>query len=312
MLVLLLASQALAGIWVRAPGESYVQIAVSHSEASTSFDPSGARLDLAHRRFLGERLSSVFADGHFASTELGAYVEYGLIAHVEVFGSLPVRVASSRWQWALGDNPDVVLGNVGLGDAQLGLRSGTTVGPVALSIAAAGRAPLYNNAPDALNQGPGNSDFYDDRIPLGEGTIDLDLTGGVGVSFGEGWAQVETGVRLRNRQYSTMLPGRAQLGLQPIRAFGLTLDGEWLVTLHDGAAPDFYIDRWGKSPTILDGQQHVKVGGGVFVRPLGRARDEALRELGLGLRGATMPWGRRTAAATSLTLAVFWQGEMPW
>jgi hypothetical protein len=195
-------------------------------------------------------------------SDLVTYGEVGLGHGFELVGTVPLRIATNRWEFAQGQSPDIRHEHVGLGDAGLGARFGTVVRSSAVSVLAAVRLPLYDNAPEVLRTQAGNSDFYDDRVPLGNGTIDFDLSAGAGTSWAWGWALVEAGGRIRNRQYSAALPGRLQVGVRPDPKVGVWLGAEGVQSLGNGEAPDFYVDPWDKGPTIVDNQSFVSATGG--------------------------------------------------
>ncbi len=251
-----LGAAAHAGVWVRERGSVYLQTSLQHSVSERAFDPDGVLRESVDEVFMGDD-APVFDEGRSATTDLVTYGEIGLGNGFEIVGSLPVRVTSGRYSFASGLAPDVVNGQVGFGDAAAGARFGKVIHSSALSVLAAVRLPLYDNDHEVLRTQAGNSDFYDDRVPLGNGTIDFDLSAGAGTSWGWGWALLEVGGRLRNRQYSAVLPGRIQVGFHPIDRVSAWLgaDGAW--SLGNGAAPDFYVDEYGKGPTVVDDQSFV-------------------------------------------------------
>jgi hypothetical protein len=126
------------------------------------------------------------------------------------------------------------------------------------------RAPLYDNAPAALRMEAGDSDLTDDRVPLGQGTYEAEVTGGVGRGFGHGWTLIEAGLRARNRHYSLVVPGRVQLGISGA-GVSTWLGADWAISLGNGDAPDFFRDRWGKGPLVIDNQRYVAGSIGVSV-----------------------------------------------
>ena len=167
-----------------------------------------------------------------------------------------------KWTFAQGQAPPIQQKNAGFGDAMVGLRGGYTGGAFAGSLGTSVTLPLYNNDPEVLNMGTGNSDFYDDIVPLGQGTIDvhIDLALGVSLHPVPMWLALNSGVRVRNRQYATVLPGAFQVGYKPVEEVALMLNTEWSAALKNGEQPKFYFDEYGKGPTIIDGQSSVKLG----------------------------------------------------
>ncbi|MEQ1565314.1 MAG: hypothetical protein ABMA64_06725 [Myxococcota bacterium] len=249
-------SAAWAGVWVRPGGEVYAQVGWTHQQSSQIFDASGALRPQTDPRYVGS-LSEVFSAGRYRADELSTWVELGLGHGFELFGSLPLRHAATTWTFTRGSDT-LTQPNTGFGDASAGARFGGTRGPFAGSIAAAVRAPLYDNAPEALGLEAENLDFYDDQVPLGPGTIDVDLSvaGGYGAQLG--WAQLELGARARDRGYSEALTGRLQLGAKPAPAVAGWVGLAGVASLGNGRAPDRFVDRWGRGPPAIDAQSWLE------------------------------------------------------
>jgi hypothetical protein len=300
--ILALIAAAGAGPWVHDPGRFYARAGYDRFQATQSFDEQGERAPNDDERFL-QRLDGVFSKGTYTGQTLSAYAELGIAPHLEVFGSLPYALAQNRWTWAQGDEPDVVQDNAGFGDALGGLRAGLTKGPYAASLSASVRGPLYDNAPELLGTETGNTDFTDDKVPLGQGTIDVDAlaAGGVSLPF-PGWASLETGVRLRDRGYATGLPGAVQVGWKPAGRIATWANASWLWTFGGGDQPDFHYDDYGKGPTIIDGQRWLKAGvGGMF---------DVWHHLALEVGAGDVVLGRNTAAGWSVGAGVSYR--TPW
>ncbi len=295
-LVVLLGATAWAGPWVRSPGHGYAQLGVGYARSGARFTEQGERLPLTDPTFVPDNFEQVFESGAFHQVEAQLYTEVGVLPSVEVFGALPVRHALARWDFARGS--DVLrLRQVAFGDALLGAKVGRAAGPVVAALSASVRVPLYDNDPEVLGIEPGNADIYDDRPPVGPGTVDTDLLAAVGTGGGRGWAQLEAGIRLRNRQFGAQLPVRAQAGarLGPLAGFA---EVELLLPLTDGAAPDAYLDAFNKGPLALDRQRHVRPAVGVLW-----ASSRPGLAPGALLRVDTLATGRRTAATTTVTAA---------
>jgi hypothetical protein len=256
---------ASAGVWVRDEGAGYVQASVGHARAEQMYLADGSLVPQTDPALLGH-LAPLFDETGFALSDVALYGEYGLGRGIEVSGSVPVRAASRRYSFASGSWPDVVNRNVGLGDLALGARLGLVRSGWAVSGGLVARAPLYDNAPATLNVEAGNSDLEDDRVPLGQGTYELEAIGGFGRGFGRGWALVEVGARIRNRQYSAITPGRIQVGLTPVPGVSAWVGADWAVSLGNGEAPDLFRDRWGKGPLVVDHQRYVAGSVGASVR----------------------------------------------
>lgn len=259
-----LSSVAFAGVWVHDPGAGYVQLSAVHQESSRVFLDTGAVVPQADPALLGH-LSPLFDEGRYATGELSLYGELGIVRGIELVGSLPVRTVSNRWSFAQGSYPDIVQENAGLGDLSAGARVGVVREGWALSGLATVRLPLYDNAPAVLHVEAGNSDFEDDRVPLGAGTTDVDLGAGVGRGLGRGWALAEAGLRIRNRHFSTVLPARLQLGAKPVDRLAVWLGADAWLSLGDGSAPDAFRDRWGKGPVAIDNQSVLSASFGASV-----------------------------------------------
>lgn len=301
--MILLVPVATAGVWVREPRSAWVEVGVAASVATAAFTPEGERLPLEDPAFVPASYEQVFEGATSTSADLRAYGEVGLVREIEAFGSLPLRWIRTRWTFAAGD--DVLdQHNLGTGDLEVGARWGRALGPVAVSAGPSLVLPLYDNAPVRLGIEAGNQDPYDDRPPRGAGTIELAATAGAGASFGPGWAQVEGGLRLRDRQYSTAVPARAQVGVHLGKVAAAFATTSVLGTLADGEQAAEYQDEYGKGPTVLDRQQEARVGGGLLATPFA-AGD--LAPFGVLLRADAAVWGRRTTASTQAGLAVTWE-----
>jgi hypothetical protein len=264
LIALLLATTAHAGVWVRDRGDTWLQLAVQHAEATHAFDTEGVLRDQTAEAFVGD-IDPLFDEARTSITDLTAYGEVGLGHGFELDLSVPVRYATDRWGFAQGSSPDMRHEHAGLGDATIAGRFGTVRGRWAASVLAGVRLPLYDNALVVLHTQPGNADFYDDNLPLGNGTIDFDLSLGGGTSWGWGWALFEAGGRIRNRQYSAALPGRVQVGFKPWKPLALWLSADGMRSLGNGRAPDFYVDEWNKGPTVIDDQSFVGASAGLSI-----------------------------------------------
>lgn len=260
----LVVGAAHAGVWVRDEGQAYAQAAFVHAESGTMFLADGTPVAQTDPELLGE-LAPLFGDGRYASNDLSLYAEYGLGHGFELDASLPLRYVTNRWSLAQGTYPDIVQQNLGLGDLTVAARLGTVTSGWALSAAVVGRAPVYSNAPRTLRVQAGNSDFEDDRVPLGPGTFDLGLDGGIGWGSSHVWALIEGGITARNRSFSAVVPGRVQLGVKPIDEVAIWLGADGSLSLGNGAAPDFFRDAWGKGPIAIDNQRFVTASAGALV-----------------------------------------------
>jgi hypothetical protein len=309
MLLLATLAAARAGVWVRPEGEGFAQIGYGLSTATHTFDEGGHALPMASPHFLGDA-APLFERGRFTGHELGAYVEAGAARHVEVFGSLPLRASLATWDWAVPGNEPIHHTQLGAGDAVAGARYGRVGNGGAWSLSGSLRVPLYDNAPEALNQGAGNSDFVDDRPPLGQGTVDIDVGGAAGVSLGgRGWALAEAGLRLRDRGYASQIPARAQVGWSVVQQAAPIADIEGLWTVGTGTVPTTWRDAFEKGPVIVDGVRRLTLGGGLLVRPFAGEVGTRLHGLGAIARASAVVSGARTARSVGGTVSVFWEGS---
>lgn len=302
-LVMAVLDTAHAGVWVQGPGEAWLQGSVSASTSSSLHDADGARTSVSDPSLFGNA-GVLFDGGRYLGVDVAAYGEVGLGHGVEVVASLPGRFATQRWSWAVGAQPPIVQRNVGLGDLSAGARVGTTTPKgLALSLYGGGRAPLYDNHPRALRTAPANADFYDDRVPLGQGTLEAEALGGIGTGTGplHGWALFEGGVRIRNRGYSTALPARAQLGVKT-GPFDAWLGADATVSLGDGDAPDDFLDAWGKGPLVVDNPSWLTLELGALVPLSDRWSVVA--------SASQVVAGRRWAVLTRGSLGLAWSGPL--
>jgi len=302
-LLLLLALQvtptAYAGPWVKDRAGFYARVGYDYYRATSAFDASGERAPMHDERFLSH-LGGVFDEGAFTSHTGSFYGEVGLGWHLEAFGSVPVSRVANRWSFAQGESEDILQTNAGFGDVMAGLRLGGIAKGYAGSVGVSIRAPLYDNHPDVLNQESGNTDFYDDRVPLGQGTIDVDATaaGGTGWSLSSvnGWVSLEQTVRFRNRDYATAFPGMVQLGVKPLKPLALMWNTFWQLTADNGEQPDFHFDAYGKGPSIIDRQHYLKTALGVMF--------DVRQGLALEAGASATLFGARTAAGWSVGAGV--------
>ncbi len=301
-------ANASAGVWVRDLGDGYGQVGWSTNWADHWYSPSGEALPMAGPVVLGD-LAPLFDEVRFVGHELAAYGEVGVGRGFEVFGSLPVRGVATHWTWAGDVQPPFALTGVGLGDAVAGTRFGQVGARGAWSTVASLRVPLYDNSPVALGMEAGNSDLLDDRVPLGQGTIEIDVGVAGGLSLGRaGWMLSEVGLRLRDRGYAPQLPARAQVGLTPAPWAGVTLDVDGLATVGTGDQPTELRDIYGKGPLFVDGAARLGVFGGVFLKPF-TGRDDRWRTAGLRIGGGGLVAGAATAASAGVSASIFWEGK---
>ncbi len=302
MIIVGLCAVANAGAWGRDPGSAWVQLAWRHDSSVATFDEQGVALPLASPSFLGDTLAQRIEDGRYDSDTASVYGEVGLLPYLTAVGSLPVRVARSSWTLTPSSPLSPVRHpNAGLGDLEVGARTSAPLGPINGGLTALLRVPLYDNSPRVLRQQAGNSNFFDDRVPLGPGTIDLDLLAAAGTGVAWGWAQIEAGVRVRDRQYSTVPVGHIELGGRPWDWIAGVLRLAGQTHLADGDQPAFFSDSVGRGPLIVDRARSLTVSGGALVRP---SLDHPW---GGALDLSHVVAGQRAGRVTSVQLAVTWE-----
>jgi hypothetical protein len=148
----------------------------------------------------------------------------------------------------------------------------------------------------------GNSDFEDDRVPLGMGTLDAELGGGLGYGGRWGWALAEVGIRARSQQFSAVVPARVQGGLKPVDRLAVWAGAGLQASLGNGRAPDFFRDRWGKGPIAIDDQSALVIDAGVGV-DLGDG-------FGVTAGASRVVWALRFPALPSASLGLTWSGSV--
>jgi hypothetical protein len=289
LILLVSVHDAKAGPWLHQPGSLYARLGYSGFFSTQAFDEKGSLASMSDSRYMGH-LGQLFQSGLYAGHALTAYLEVGVLPYLELFGSVPVVFAQTDWQ---GPGFAIKQSNSGGGELELGARTGLSfLSRFASSLSVSVKLPLYDNAPEKLNTQPGNSDFYDDRVALGEGTIDVNLALAGGVSWYPLplWTTLELGARIRNRDFATGFPGSLQFGYKPIERLALMLNANWLLTADNGTQPNFYLDDYGKGPTVIDGQSYLKLSFSLMF--------DIWRKLALEASVGRVVAGRRTAAGT--------------
>ncbi|MCB9780086.1 MAG: hypothetical protein H6742_16085 [Alphaproteobacteria bacterium] len=208
MLALILAaSTASAGPWIKDPGHAYVKAGYLRFAADEYVDPSG-------RASPGGMASSAYV-GH----TVHLYGEVGVAPHLQLVANLPFVLSRNT----VGD---VAYIQRGFGDAEVGVASGLVLAdawPVSLTLSA--KLPLYDNG-DLAPYG-----YVGERFPaLGDGQVDLTAMAEAGRGFAlggfQGWAAIGSGYRHRtewwlgdstrpDRTIGDGIPWRAQAGWSP-------------------------------------------------------------------------------------------------
>jgi hypothetical protein len=215
-MLILLSSVALAGPWIKSPGQAYVKASSSVFRALDYVDP----------------LTGELQELDYQGTNTSLYAEVGVARGLQVQASVP---------WATGRSFDAETGwltrSAGPGDAQLGLGLDIPRLELPASLSLVSRVPLYDQS--TLVRG---------APALGDENLDLDLVGAVGHSLPVGqhwlWLAGTGGFRWRTAwtpsgnealDVGNGVPLSAQIGLAPNlaeRSLGwLSLDYSALVPL---------------------------------------------------------------------------------
>lgn len=274
MLVLWSAAAALAGPWIKEPGQAYVKVGTSRFGSSGYVGPDGTAV--AGLRYVG-------------LTE-HVYAEVGVLPHLQVVANLPFVGARNV-------DGELIYINRQFGDADLGLATGGKLGELPVSLTASAKLPLYDNS-DLSSYGSAGAAFP----AMGDGQVDVTLSGAIGTGLAvgsqRGWAAAEAGYRHRtewwlgdsgspDRTYGDGLPWRVQLGWSPA-AGGRDLG--WLAADASGS------QNLGEADTVT--KQWVQVGAGLGAR-IGHG-------LALEAGGGLMPWARNSSTGWSLSGGISW------
>ena len=202
MLVILAATNASAGPWIKSPGHAYLKAGYSRFRADSFVQPDGTEIE--GTEYIGNT-------SHL-------YGEVGLLDGVQ--GVLNVPFVGSR---NLVD--DVSYINRWAGDLSIGLEAGTELGSTPVSLQVLGKVPLYDNN-DLSDYGSAASLFP----AIGDGQVDWTALGAIGhgwaVGRARGWVAGEVGYRYRSewwlgdssapeRELVNGIPWSAQLGWSP-------------------------------------------------------------------------------------------------
>lgn len=175
---------ASAGPWVPEPGDGYLKLSGSYFDATGVYDREGRELQ---------------TDYSYSHAAIRAYGEVGLAPHLGLSASVP---------WMRSQNADKTSQTkyikTGLGDLDLALQGGTTIGNVAISVVGQVRVPLYPEtisadapSPQSLSQEELARQRY---VPaLGDGSVDVTarLEAGLSLHPFPGWVTVAAGPKVR-------------------------------------------------------------------------------------------------------------------
>lgn len=215
-------TRAYAGAWTLGPRHFYSKLSYGYSFASSRFDSNGNRLPLYDETFLGLFGPPIVTRGNVQEHAIRLYGEVGLLDRLDAFGSLAWKADSTHFGCGpssapqrcqsdsiTADNTSVDMANHGFGDLEIGGKLGILRAPV-VSFALLGSFPLYSNDLDVLRVNDQN--LFNDRTPLGSGSIDVEGRMLVGQSFGRWWANVEAGYRARSDGFGDRFVYLAQAG----------------------------------------------------------------------------------------------------
>lgn len=190
MVIALLVPVALAGAWVRDPGDVYAKAGVSAFVGGEAPDaPMAAAID-------------------YRDAQANFYAEVGLPWQLQLTGYAPWVVAENRYD---------ALHYVAMsgGDAEVGLSRSLLRGPLALTVGVGAKLPMYS---DRSSQRAEAFGAHATRFPVpGDGQADVDARIDAGASLGwqGAWAQGSVGYRHRFGDPVDGVPWSAQVGLAP-------------------------------------------------------------------------------------------------
>ncbi len=242
---------AAAGPWVPEPGDGYLKLSGSYFDATGVYDREGRKLD---------------AEYSYSHAAVRAYGEVGLAPHVGLSASVP---------WMRSQNADKTSQakyiKTGLGDLDLALQGGKTIGNVAISVVGQVRVPLYSEtisaeapSPQSLNQQELERQRY---VPaLGDGSVDVTarLEAGLSLHPFPGWVTVSGGPKFRFQGFGDGFEYAASAGayLVPDR-LAVTLRASGVERFSSGN------ERPTKRFFMMSGGPIVRIAGGFSVEATG-------------------------------------------
>lgn len=259
-MIALLAAPALAGAWVRDPGDVYAKAGVGAFVGGEAPDePMSAAVE-------------------YRDAQASVYAEVGLPWRLQLAGYAPWIVAENRY-----DSLQYLA--MSGGDAQLVLSRALLRGPLALSLGVGAKLPLYADRAQARAAAFG---AHATRFPSpGDGQVDLDAKLDAGASLGwqGAWLQGSVGYRHRLDDLVDGVPWSLQVGLAPKQAGWVGVEASGVVNVVDD--PD--TRAW----TRLGAFGAVKVGPALAVEAFfGAIPWATATRTGLG-GGVGVSWNRR-------------------
>ena len=272
MMTALVAAPALAGPWVKEPGEVYAKVSGGVFDSQDIFDVNG------------QQVSPPFV---YSNTGVYTYAEIGLAPRFALALSLPFLMSTNTVQERTRYNRS------GFGDLDLVAQGQLYRGACVVSGDMGLRVPLYSGVVPADGEAPGVSGSGPSRfLPLlGDGSVDINPGVSVGCSLFPlpGWVTLETALNLRTRGFGS--GARAALG---VGAF------VWpeRVALMGRAEVLKRFSAQNERPT----KEYLNVGGGVLVRVFDGLALEAV--------GSALPWGAFLAKGWSVNVGVSYSGRL--
>ncbi len=261
LLCALLLNAAQAGPWVKDPGHAYVKAGFVRFAADEYVDPTDPQ---------GATAAQAGETPEYVGNTWHLYGEVGLLKPVQLVFNLPYVASRNRYG-------ETLYANRALGDAEVGLAAGHSLGDWPISLTVVAKLPLYDNG-QLLDYG-----YLGARFPsIGDGQVDLTAMAAVGRGFRagafQGWAAAEVGYRHRtewwlgdsskpDRELLDGIPWRLQLGWSPRkgdRDLGwLSVDGSGVQRLASNATTKQWVQLGlGGGVTVVEGFS-AELGGSI-------------------------------------------------
>src|SRR5690349_1716295 len=113
-------AQAIAGAWLREPGEAYAKGSAARLTGAEIFDAEGERRSLDDPQR--------YANSRYREVSASLYTEYGATRWLTVIASVPLKLAEHEAD-AIVPLPDIEGSSFGLGDLHVGARLPLHRGP---------------------------------------------------------------------------------------------------------------------------------------------------------------------------------------
>ena len=190
---------ALAGAWLREPGEAYAKGSIARLTGSDVFGADGKRQPLDD--------PALYANARYREVNASLYTEYGATRWLTVITSVPLKVAEHEAE-ALVPVGDIEGSSIGLGDLHLGVRLPLHRGRWLAAVEPDLKIPLYGS-PDPVSDDP----------QLGSEFVDVGAAAVLGAAVPpvRGYAQGSLGYRIRGGSTSEELYWDAEAGAEPWR-----------------------------------------------------------------------------------------------